>query len=218
VHDLSAAYLKYGQSLGYQAEMLSSTAGHDIVKFTGKGVWKAFKNESGKHVVQRIPPTEKNGKRQTSVISVAVLPLPPVAKKDEIPERDLEITTTKGTGPGGQNKNKVESAVRIVHKPTKLAVFIDGRDQGQNKREALAIITARVRQHYEEKQTAAYNSQRKQQMGDGGRGDKVRTYNFIKSRVVDHRLGVKTRNVEAIMKGKFSILFDGEKCESSDED
>jgi peptide chain release factor 1 len=187
-----------------------------MLKVMGKNVWTAFKNEPGKHVVQRVPPTERSGRWQTSVISVAVLPLPPENKLVPLQEKDLEITTQTGKQKaGGQNVNKVASAVRMKHKPTGLSVFINGRDQGQNKKEALHVLTARVNQLRLDKTASDYDNLRTGQMkgiGDklGGRGDKIRTYNFIKSRVVDHRLGVKTGNIKEVMKGNLTLLFDSQ--------
>jgi peptide chain release factor 1 len=205
VHELFSAYTKYAESLKIKSEVLHSSKGHVIGLFKGKNVGKAFKHESGKHCCQRVPQTEGKGRRHTSVVSVAVLPLPdktvPLLKESEV-----EITTTKGTGPGGQHKNKTESAVRVKHLPTKIRVFIDGRDQHSNKREALRILTARVNEFYRSQKQSTYDSKRKKQMGGGKRGDKIRTYNFIKRRVVDHRLGTKTSKVKNIMKGEFGLL------------
>lgn len=212
VEDLTSAYIKYGTSLGLRYEVLTSDLGHRTLKFIGKGVWKAFKNESGKHVVQRVPPTERNGRRQTSIITVAVLPLPPENKEEALREQDLEtITQTGKQKAGGQNVNKVASAVRMKHKPTGISVFINGRDQGKNRKEALCILTARVNQLRREKELNAYSKDRKQKIGNGSRGDKTRTYNFIESRVIDHKLETKTNNIKEIMKGNFTLILEGEK-------
>ena len=178
-----------------------------MLKVTGKGSGKAFEFETGQHVVQRIPPTEHNGRKQTSVISVAVLPLPPEHTIKPLPQNELEITPTKGTGPGGQNKNKVESAIRAKHKPTGIEVFIDGRDQFKNKCFAIRILTVKVNELYNNKKQADYNANRKEKLGNGGRGSKIRTYNFLESRVADHRTGKKTSNIKEVMKGNFSLIL-----------
>jgi peptide chain release factor 1 len=215
ISDLHDLYTKYAARLGFNAETLADEPGHYTIKVSGRGVWPAFQHEPGKHSVQRVPPTERNGKKQTSLITVAVLPLPPEHTQQQLAERDLEtITQTGKQGAGGQNVNKVASAVRMKHKPTGLSVFVNGRDQKQNKREALRILTFRVNEQRRLKDESAYADKRKTQMlsgGDrvGGRGDKVRTYNFIRGEVIDHRLNRRTGNVKEIMKGNLHILLNG---------
>lgn len=223
--DLLTTYEKYAAILGFKTENIHQENGHAILKVMGRNVWNAFKHEPGKHVVQRVPPTERSGRWQTSVISVAVLPLPPENKLEPLAEKDLEVTTQTGKQKaGGQNVNKVASAVRMKHKPTGISVFINGRDQGQNKKEALHILTARVNQLRLDRNAAEYENLRETQMKGqnggrlGGRGDKIRTYNFIKSRVVDHRLGVRTGNIKEVMKGNLKTLFDSQdRCGADDE-
>lgn len=206
VHDLVALYASYAQHKKLKSELLDSSEGHAVLQFRGKGVWDAFKNETGGHVVQRVPPTESKGRRQTSMIQVGVLP---VRKKTEYPvlkREELIVEAVRGQGPGGQHRNMTSSAIRMVHKPTKLQVWIDGRSQAQNKDEALRILTARVYEHTKGKADKAYSAHRKKQMGSGGRGGKVRTYNFIQSRVTDHRTGKKTQNIKEVMKGRLDLL------------
>ena len=135
---------------------------------TGRGVWEAFKGESGKHVVQRVPPTENRGRRHTSVISIAVLPF-----DEGLPEsldlKDVDITTARGSGPGGQHRNTTDSCVRAVHKPTGLSVVIDSRQQGQNKTLALQILSQRLQDRQIQAQKQETDIRRKEQLGAGSR-------------------------------------------------
>jgi len=206
VDELFCAYLKYAKSLNLKSELLSKSEGHIIVKFCGKKAGMAFKHESGKHCCQRVPVTESKGRRHTSIISVAVLPIKSHDDKPLI-DTDLTVTTQGGHGPGGQHQNATDSAVRMIHKPTRLSVFINGKSQHANKREARKILTARVNSFYHQQQDDAYNSHRKKQMNGGGRGDKVRTYNFISGIVKDHNLRTKTGNIEGVMRGKFQLIL-----------
>lgn len=139
------------------------------------------------------------------MVSVAVLPLASrFAYK--LKDDDLEVQITKGSGPGGQNKNKVSTAVRMIHRPTGLTVFIDGRSQSQNKKRARQILEHKFQSLQEAKDRAEHDSKRHNQLGDRRRSGKVRTYNFKKRRVVDHRRGTKTSRIEEVMNGKFDLL------------
>lgn len=177
-----------------------------MLEVSGKGASKYFENETGKHCVQRVPPSERGGRTHTSMISVAVLDVP---KKIDImlDEDDLEIQATKGSGPGGQHRNKVSSAIRMIHKPSGLKVFIDGRSQQQNRKTALKILSVKVQQWMREKEQSQYDSKRNGLLGNRGRGDKMRTYNFKEKRVVDHRLGTKTTKVDSVMDGHFELIL-----------
>lgn len=190
----------------FQAELLFSSDGHIIAKIKGRDVWQAFRHETGGHCCQRVPVTESKGRKQTSMIAVAVLPI-----KEDVwePLRDdeIEVITQCGGGPGGQKVNKTASAVRMKHIETGLSVFINGRDQYSNKKEALKILTARVSDYRKCKSDTSYAEYRREQLGTGCRGDKVRTYNFMRGDIVDHRLNKKTNNIKAFMKGEFSVLF-----------
>lgn len=206
VDDLFSAYLKYARNLNFRAELIHSSDGHMMAKIKGKGVGIAFQHESGKHCVQRVPPTESKGRKQTSIISVAILPIP---KKIEISisDRDLKIEGVNLSSPGGQHANRTISGCRITHIPTGVQACVNGRSYHVNEREARSIIYAKIFDMEKIKENDKYSSDRKKQMGGGGRSAKVRTYNFMNSRVVDHRLGTETGNIKAIMKGHFELIF-----------
>jgi peptide chain release factor 1 len=205
VGELFAVYMKYADSKGFKSEILHTSAGHMIALIKGKDVGKKFADESGKHCVQRIPPTETKSRKQTSMISVAVLPLREKVET-ELKDSDLEIAFVNIGGPGGQHQNKTASAVRMRHKPTGLKVLINGRDQHSNKREARRILAARVEQKLQKESDSEYNADRKDKLGDGGRSDKIRTYNFLKGRITDHITGKKTGNIKKFMKGNLEVL------------
>ena len=206
VDELLTAYLKYAQSKQFETELLNSDYGHKALKVTGIDVWEAFRYEPGKHVVQRVPENERGGRRHTSVVSVAVLPLPPETTKDRLPEKEVEITTTKGHGKGGQHLNTTDSAVRAHHLPSGIIVFINGRDQHQNKKLAMSILTAKVNLAKDKEAEIKYGIERREQLGNGGRGSKVRTYNLIDSFVKDHRTGKSVHRPKEIFAGRFELL------------
>lgn len=207
VEDLVAIYLKWAEHNNLKSELLSTEKGHFLIQISGNNVYSYFKNESGTHVIQRIPPTESKGRRQTSAVTVAVLPLPNT-DKIEIDLNDVDIKTQGGHGPGGQHQNTTDSAVRATHRPTGIQVFINGRKQSQNKTKALSILSARVQEYHQKKIDNSYSKQRKKQRGTGDCSDKIRTYNMINSRVTDHRLNKKSSRVKDIMKGRLDILFE----------
>jgi peptide chain release factor 1 len=206
VDNLFAAYVKYALALGLKVELLDSDLGHVTARIAGDGVKEAFAKEAGKHCVQRVPPTEHKGRKQTSYVNVGVLPIRPAKEYQPLRPEDLETTCMIGTGPGGQHRQKTASCVRIIHLPTRISAVIDGRDQHTNRRIALEVLTARVNEARLAGENADYGKLRKAQLGDGGRGEKIRTYNFIKSRATDHRTGKKTSNIDAVMRGRFDLL------------
>lgn len=186
-------------------EYLSKEKSCILLLVTGKNAEDKFKHEPGKHCVQRIPPTESKGRTHTSTVSVAVLP---VRKKHNfiLDDKDIDVQATKGSGPGGQRKNKVSTAIRMIHKPTGLSVFIDGRSQYQNKSLARSILEEKIRELNCKKENKEHNIKRLKQLANRSRSNKVRTYNFKKRRVVDHKLGTKTSKIEEIMNGKFELI------------
>lgn len=187
--------------------MVNSERGKIALQISGIKAMTAFSNESGQHCVQRIPPTETKGRRQTSYVMVSVLPMPPKHEFKELPKYELETFCEVGSGPGGQHRNRTASCVRMRHKPTGIEVYIDGRKQQQNKRLALEILSAKVAIVKSDAAQLDYDKKRIKQIGSGSRGLKVRTYNFIKSRAVDHRTGQKTSRVkDVIEKGRFDML------------
>lgn len=207
VHDLAAAYVKYAKKNELKTKILDTSVSHCVLKISGKIAIDIFKNESGKHTIQRVPPTETKGRRQTSVVSVAVLPLPPQKPSELLKDSEIEVITQGGHGKGGQHQNKTDSAVRMKHKETGLSVFINGRDQHANRREALSILSAKVNECKSHKKQTAYDKNRKKQLGGGSRSDKKRTYNFMKDLCVDHEFGTKCKNVRDIIgKGKFELI------------
>lgn len=208
VTELKSAYLKYAASKGFRSEILDSSDGHVLIKISGNGVWRAFQHETGQHACQRVPVTERNGRKQTSLISVGVLPI-----KDDVYEplnmQEVEIKHEMcKLHSGGQNAQKNATAIRATHRPTGIQVFIQNeRSQQQNKTIALRILTARVNDARQASADKDYAEFRRMQLGDGRRGSKIRTYNFTESRVSDHQLGKKTRNIDGVMRGKFELIL-----------
>lgn len=211
-YDLFSAYTKYAERNGLEVEILNSENGHIVAQIKGKNAGSFFRNETGKHIVQRVPPTETKGRRQTSVISVAVLPIPPDNKYKPLPDNELEIIAQCGSGPGGQHQNKSATTIRMKHLPTGLSVHIVGRSQIANKKEALKILTTKVNERFINDENEKHNYLRRKTLGDGSRGDKIRTYNFIDSRATDHRFNIKTGNIKAIMRGDISLLYPKEEA------
>ncbi|MCB8990222.1 MAG: peptide chain release factor 1 [Ardenticatenaceae bacterium] len=212
--DLLRMYGRYAENRKWKTQIMDENAtgvgGYKEVIMTvkGKGAYSRFKYESGVHRVQRVPQTESQGRIHTSTATVAVMP--EVEDVDiTIDERDLEITPTFSSGPGGQHMQKNATAARIVHKPTGIAVKIQTeRSLTQNKRLGIAIIQARLQEMEEEKQNASISANRKSQVGTGDRSEKIRTYNYPQSRVTDHRVGFTSYNLQAVMDGDLDPFID----------
>lgn len=188
----------------FDIELIDKRSGFIVFKASGKNAIKLFKNESGGHRWQRVPPTEKRGRYQTSTITVVVLE--PVDKsKVQINPKDLNWKFSRGTGPGGQHKNKTDTAVQLTHLPTKIVVRCDGRSQDGNKNTALEILKAKIKAIRLDKQYQKRNSMRKEQAGSGMRGDKIRTIRVRDNKVIDHRLN-KTTAYKKYMRGDLTDL------------
>lgn len=205
--ELAHMYEKFAEALGWEwktnYESKSSLNGYKEASFEikGKDVYKKMRYETGVHRVQRVPATEKNGRVHTSTASVAILP---IRKKVNfiINPADIEMEYSRSGGKGGQNVNKVETAVRLVHKPTGIDVrSTNERSQLANREKAMMILSAKLQQLEEEKEAQKYSGERKAQIGTGDRSEKIRTYNFSQDRVTDHRIKKSWHNLPKIMEG-----------------
>jgi len=212
--DLVRMYLRYAERHGYKAEIIHANmtglGGYKeaIITVEGKGAYSRLKYESGVHRVQRIPETESGGRIHTSTATVAVLPEAEEVEV-EIKEEDLEIETFRSSGPGGQHMQKNETAVRIRHIPTGIVVVCqDQRSQLQNKERALRTLRAHLLEMKRRQQEEEQAAQRRSQIGTGARSEKIRTYNFLQSRVTDHRIGLTIHRLDNILDGDLDEIID----------
>jgi peptide chain release factor 1 len=219
--DLFRMYTRYAENKGWKSEILSENAigigGYKeiIFEIKGRGAYSKLKYESGVHRVQRVPETEASGRIHTSTATVAVLA--EVEEVDiDIPESDLRIDVFKSAGAGGQNVQKNATAIRITHRPTGIVVACqDERSQLQNKLRAMSILRARLYEIEEEKRRAEQEADRRSQVGTGERSEKIRTYNYPQNRVTDHRIGLSSYNLPAVMEGNIDEFI--EELSTSDE-
>lgn len=212
--DLARMYLRYAAQQGWGVTKVDESpgkhGGFKEVSFEMKGedIYKKLQFETGVHRVQRIPDTEKSGRIHTSTASVAILP---VRKKKtiRIEESDLEIETSRSGGKGGQNVNKVETAVRLIHKPTGLSVrSTESRTQRKNRENAMRILQAKLEELQRKKERKEREEKRRNQIGTGDRSEKIRTYNFPQDRITDHRINESWHNIESILEGNMQPIVD----------
>lgn len=210
--DLARMYQKYALKRGWQFTILdyseTSLKGYKtfIAEINGQNSYNELKNEFGVHRVQRVPNTEKSGRIHTSTASVAVLPeIEP--KELLINQSDLEISFFRSSGPGGQNVNKVETAVRILHKPSGLVVASQvGRSQSANREQAMSLLRAKLFEHQKLEEEAKLKGIRREQIGSADRAEKIRTYNFPQDRITDHRINKKFHNIEKVFEGNLDAI------------
>ncbi len=202
--ELVAVYERFAEMRGWSVKHLDEYT----LEIKGKDSYKLMRYETGVHRVQRVPVTEKNGRIHTSTASIAVLP---IRKKVKfvIDPTDLDMEYSRSGGAGGQNVNKVETAVRLIHKPTGIDVrSTSERSQLANREKALQILTAKLQQMKEVEEASKYSGDRKSQIGTADRSEKIRTYNFPQDRVTDHRIRQNFSNIEGIMLGKIDKIID----------
>ncbi len=212
--DLFRMYSRYAQSKGWQVDIInfneSGIGGFKEITFEikGKGAFSRLKYERGVHRVQRVPTTESSGRIHTSTATVAVLPEADEVEVSINPD-DLRIDIFHSGGAGGQNVNKVATAVRITHLPTGIVtVCQDERSQLKNKTKAMSVLRARLLDIKQRQQEAEISQERRSQVGTGDRSEKIRTYNFPQDRVSDHRIGLTLRNLSRILEGELDGLID----------
>lgn len=206
VHELAEIYVRYATKKNLNVTIVDVDYGSSTLEISGKNSLVVFENESGKHVVQRCPPSERSGRRHTSTVSVGVLPLF-AFKSAVIREEDIEITFQNASGPGGQGVNTCKSACRMKHIPTGIAVKSQvHRSPQQNKAHAYNLLCGRVQERKFLEQNSEYSAKRKKALGDTGRGGARRTYCFYKGFVSDHITGRKTNDIKEITKGNLDIL------------
>jgi peptide chain release factor 1 len=211
--DLYNMYTRYAETRKWKLEQLDFSVTEKggfrevILSVKGPGVWSELAYEGGAHRVQRVPETESQGRIHTSAATVAVLP-EPEELDIQLPPSDVIEHVCRSSGPGGQNVNKVSSAIRLEHIPTGITVHMqDEKSQHKNRAKAWRLLRSRVYDHFQSKKTAERDSQRKNMIGSGDRSEKIRTYNFPQNRLTDHRLNLSLYTLDKILAGDMSDLI-----------
>lgn len=212
--ELFRAYSMYASNRGWNINLMSFSPGNVggakeiLASVTGDRVFSFLKYESGVHRVQRVPKTEAQGRVHTSTITVAVLPEADDVEV-KIDEKDLRMDVMRASGAGGQSVNRTESAVRITHLPTGIAVHCqEGKSQLSNRETAMKILYAKLLQLEEDKAMKEASDTRLAQIGTGDRSERIRTYNYPQSRITDHRIGHTTHQLHELMDGKLDIMIE----------
>ena len=212
--ELWRMYRRFAERRSFKIEVIDSSQSNIggiktlVAQVEGPNVYNLFKYESGVHRVQRIPKTEKSGRLHTSTVSVAILKEVP-EKEVIISPKDLKIDTFRSSGAGGQNVNKVETAIRIVHLPSGIVVVCQTqRSQSQNRERAMVILRAKLAEIEKEKALGQITSERKAQIGSAERVEKIRTYNFPQDRITDHRIEKSWHNMEKILDGNIEPIIE----------
>jgi peptide chain release factor 1 len=212
--DLFRMYSRYAEAKGWQVEVIDSNQSERggfkelIFEIKGEGAFSRFKHERGVHRVQRVPVTEASGRIHTSTTTVAVLPEAEEIELNINPD-DLKMEFFHSRGAGGQNVNKVTSAVRITHLPTGIvAACQDERSQIRNRMKAMAVLRARLLDMEQRKQSESIDKERRMQVGSGQRAEKIRTYNFPQNRVTDHRINLSFHNLQRILEGELDEIIE----------
>jgi peptide chain release factor 1 len=203
-HELKEMYEKYAEQRRWKTRNVDELT----LEISGEGAYDALRYETGVHRVQRVPLTEKSGRIHTSTASVAVLPIR-AKPKFEIKPDDIEMEFSRSGGAGGQNVNKVETAVRLIHKPTGIDVRSSSeRSQLANREKAMQILVAKLEFLHEEEEARKHAAERKEQIGTGDRSEKIRTYNVLQDRITDHRINVSWHNLPKIMAGNLDAVIE----------